>query len=47
MGDISEDMEFFDQSTTRYLSSERSDFPHFASHVETQNSKNGLFGERN
>ena len=30
-----EDMEFFYQSSTRYLSSERSDFPHLASYVET------------
>ena len=29
------DMEFFFQSSTRYLSSERGDFPHLASHVET------------
>ena len=32
----SKDIEFFYQSSTRYLSSERcSDFPHLASHVET------------
>ena len=29
------DTEFFYQSATRYLSSERSNFPHLASHVET------------
>ena len=29
------DMEFFYQSATWYLLSERSDFPHLASHVET------------
>ena len=29
------DMEFFYQSSTRHLSSGRSDFPHLASHVET------------
>ena len=33
------DMEFFYQSSTRYLSSGLNDFPHLASHVET--SKNG------
>ena len=32
-------MEFLCQSATRYLSSERSDFPHLASHVEMLNSK--------
>ena len=32
----SKDIDFFYQSSTRYLSSERcSDFPHLASHVET------------
>ena len=29
------DMEFLYQSATRYLSNERSDFPHLASDVET------------
>ena len=37
----SEDMEFFYQSSTRHLSSERSDFPYLASHVDMYNSKNG------
>ena len=32
-------MEFVCQSAPRYLSSERSDFPHLASHVEMSNSK--------
>ena len=35
----SEGMEFLYQSSTRYLLSERSDFPHLASYVETWNSK--------
>ena len=35
----SEGMEFLYQSSTRYLLSERSDFPHLASHVETKNIK--------
>ena len=30
------DMEFFCQSSTRYLSSERSAFPHFGSHAVTR-----------